>query len=190
MDSAEQDYIKKAKDGDRDAFVWLCEKYQPIVYSLQRKYYLKDFEQDDWLQESRIVCYQTVNTYRFDQGLTFGFFYKMNLQRHVFSLLRRQEALKRRIDRTVTSLDEKLEYQGEFFYTREDPQALTSFQHVTVREHLATFHTQLSFFEREVFANYLIGKELNEISSELRCPETKVKSGLDRAKRKFKNYMT
>jgi len=43
--------IQQALAGDQEQFQALYGQYQPVIYKCMKKYYLKDYDTEDWLQE-------------------------------------------------------------------------------------------------------------------------------------------
>lgn len=114
----------------------------------------------------------------------------MNLDRKFCSLLRKQCAQKRRLDITPISIDEMSELYGDAGYIAEELVSYHSFGAVFQRDTLQTFHEQLSFFEKKVFEYYLNGLSEPRISDQLECQIVKVKSAMDRIRRKFRVHVS
>ncbi|EOL49285.1 sigma-70 family RNA polymerase sigma factor [Enterococcus phoeniculicola] len=183
------DIIKAAKEGDEDAFAQLFQQYRPIVYHLQKKYYIRDFDSDDWLQEGQIICYQSLKAFDEKNGATFGSFFKRAMENRIRSLLRRQHALKRRTAELSVSLEEKMEVEGSEFLVSsgfEEPYAL---ENLLIREALGDYESIFSSFEKEVLNAYLLGESLEDIAEKKSMDIKKIRSAYDRAKRKIGNQM-
>lgn len=75
---------------DGAAFEEMFSQYLPIVYSMQSRYSIRDFDFDDWLQEGRIALNDALQSYCKGRGTTFGLYYKMIFENRIRSLLRRQ----------------------------------------------------------------------------------------------------
>ncbi len=80
---------------DSDAFAKIFEQYRPLVYKVIRHYYLRDFSDEDWLQEARLAMFKAVKRYDRHNGATFGSYYALVLRAHMNSLVRRHLAKKR-----------------------------------------------------------------------------------------------
>ena len=186
----EYELISQAKEGCEDAFESIFKKYVPVVLRQKRRYYLRYYELDDWLQEGRIVCHQSIANFDEAQNVTFGLFFKINFERWVVSALRFQEAQKRQIYRYTDSLENQIELHGEGFNpAEEDHRAGTSLEYIFVRETLENFSVSLSKFEKEVYRCILEGKDISQIAKELDVPEKKVICGYSRLKRKLKDQI-
>lgn len=187
--TTEKDLIKRACRGDSAAFLPLFQKYQPIVFKNQGKYHLKDLEPEDWHQEGQLVFFKTLKSYDERRGVSLGVYFKINFERHVYSLLRRQSAEKRKIDTNVTSLEGNLEKHGEGFVYQGKSKEDVSFGYVEIRESLADLNESLSPLEKVVFHAYLSGQSTSQISQKLNVSQSKVTNALDRIKGKLKNRL-
>ena len=182
--------IEKAKNGDNDAFETIFMKYTPIVLKQWGKYYLRDYELEDWLQEGRIVCYKSLQRYNSDVNVTFGLFFKINFERWIISAIRYQQAKKRKINHPVESLEQRIEERGDYnepfeFEYKKD----IRLEYIFVRESLEDLSKQLSSFEIKVYQHILEGTELADIAENLNVEEQKVIGGYSRVKRKLKKQL-
>ena len=183
--------LQQAKAGCEDSFEAVFLQYKPIALNMQKRYYLRDYDNDDWLQEARIVCYQSLKKYDSSMNVTFGLFFKINFERWVISAIRFQEAKKRQINRVTESLEQRFELKGEGLdMSEEDRHAETSMEYVFVREALEDFSSYLSKFEIQIYQYVLQGKDIDSIVSELGVSKQKVLAGYSRLKRKLKNIIS
>ncbi|MDV2577344.1 hypothetical protein RYX41_15060 [Lactiplantibacillus plantarum] len=58
----EQQLIHLAADGDDASINALAQQYVPVVWRLRRQYYVRNFDEDDWLQEGRIAVYRAAKS--------------------------------------------------------------------------------------------------------------------------------
>lgn len=182
----EKQLISLACIGNVEAFEVLFNRYRPIVYTLEKRYYLKDLDHDDWLQEGRIVFFQVLLRYDPKRGASLGKFYKLAFNNHIMSLLRKQNALKRRTDILCDSLEAL--NQKECYYDQRDKTPLPE-DYIILREQLVDYEMIFSDFERKVIGNFLLGFKLEEQSEALEIPEKKIRAAYDRAKRKLSQYL-
>ncbi|MBO0474179.1 RNA polymerase sporulation-specific sigma factor [Enterococcus sp. DIV0840] len=172
--------------GDPLAFDRLYRKYHPVVHKFRKKYYLKDFDREDWLQEGRIIFHRSLEKYEEEHSVSIGTFFKSNFENHIRSLVRKQCAIKRTIDAQSVSLDQKIEKQGESFFDYIGTEDTNVLEQMIIREKLEQLPTVLSPFERITFEEYMSGKELEEIAKDTDNREITVRSAYDRAKKKLK----
>nr|WP_159565088.1 hypothetical protein [Streptococcus halichoeri] len=76
----------------------LFEEVKPIILKSRRKYYIQLWDQEDWLQEGRIILYQLLASHPTlyeDRGRLLVYF-KTKFNNYVKDVIRGQESLKRR----------------------------------------------------------------------------------------------
>lgn len=181
--------INRVKENDSDALVDLYHQYKPIVFVLMNKYRIQEFDRNDWLQEGLICCYLSASSYEADKGISFGYYFKLNFIRRIFSVLRSQYAKKRNESQPVESLDSYLETHYELpvvFLKRS--QNLVLENQLILKDELEATLEQFSPFELDVFVKCLEGKENEDIGSELECSVKQVKNAFDRISQKTKIY--
>lgn len=167
--------IERAKKGCSYSFAYIFETYQPIVYRVKRVYHLMYFDTDDWLQEGRICCYKSIQTFDRKKGATFGSFFRMNFKHHVFSLIRHQEAYKRRTDKETGAINvEEIDGTKALVEKRSSE----NFKYIFYKENALLFSDSLSEYERQVFVKNTIEE----------CSQLKDKRALSRVKKKFMHY--
>lgn len=186
---SDEELIRMIRDGDGYPFQILFSRYHPLVTNLTKEYYLKSYEKEDLWQEARMVFHKTIQTYDKAKGHTFGNFYKLNFKHHIFSLIRKDMAKKRRIEKIVESLDGMLEKGMSPHYIMNGKEGLSALDILQVKEKLAGYHHTLSNLEQQVFSLYLKNKEIDEIAKQLKCDSLQIKNALDRCKRKMKQVL-
>lgn len=103
----DRNWIKKIRlDKDSEAFEKLFTKYLPVALNAASRYYFRFSDQDDLIQEARIVCYKAALSYQLESHIAFGVYFQRSLLNYFCSLLRKENALKRKADKTAESLDE------------------------------------------------------------------------------------
>ncbi len=100
-----EELLRAARNGDEEAFAALYQKYFPLLLRLKNTYYLRNYVTEDWEQEARIALYQALRTYEKSKGVSFGSYYKSIISNQIYSLLRKQNALKRRDQKDEVSID-------------------------------------------------------------------------------------
>lgn len=175
--------------GETGAFDQMYRQYYPLVYKFQKKYYLKGFDQEDWLQEGRIIFYKSLEKYEDSHQATIGKFFKRNFENHIRSLVRKQCATKRTADMQAVSLEQKVENQGESFIDCLRKEEVGVLEQLIIREKLEQLPVILSPFEQTTFQEYIGGKDLQQIATDQETAQTTVRSAYDRAKKKFKTII-
>lgn len=165
-----------------DDFERVFNKYIPVIYNMQARYLIRDFDGDDWLQEGRIALNDALHSYSQGHGTTFGLYYKMILENRIRSLLRRQRAQKRRAQQHAVSI-EKIGFESivEHFQYHEFVE-----ENMYISEVLLTGEISLSSLEKHVLYYYLKGEEPEKIAKRLNETEKVVNNALNRTKNKIK----
>ena len=171
--------ILQVRAGNDSAFVQMCEKYQNLIDSMSRKYYLMCLSeygsQDDFLQEAKMAFYNAIVKYDIEsQRITFGAFAKVCIRNRLVSCVRKYNSKKRR--------------KGE----GETGAALgSSLQDTVVRRELgekiiSLAESTLSAYEKKIFSLYLEGRKAKEISASLGKCEKSVNNAIYRIRLKLK----
>lgn len=88
-----------------EAFLQILERYQPLILKTINHWSIKYYDKEDLLQEAHFECHKALLSFKFDKGVTFGYYFKNNLNRRYFSLMRAAFAKKREINQHITSID-------------------------------------------------------------------------------------
>lgn len=117
--------ILAAKDGDEVALEELYRQYRPLVYSLRKKYFLRDLDEQDWFQEGFIIFYDCIKAYQENYGVSLGALFKRSFENRIRSLIRREFAYKRKSNLGAVSFEqtvaEGLEDLCRYTSHTEDP---------------------------------------------------------------------
>lgn len=183
----DEELILMIRSGDDSPFDSLFLRYRPLVKKLIHSYYLYGYENDDFFQEARVVFNSAIQKYDKDRGLSFGNYYKLMLKHHLFSLIRKDTAKKRRAAKFSESLEALIE-TGKFPLTSFSGKDFSFQETLEVKETIPEYFSSLSELEHQVFTLYLSSKGTDLIAEELCCEELQVVHALDRCKRKMKQY--
>lgn len=181
----EHQLINLAAQGDDQSIIWLTNQYTPVMLKLQRDYFIKNYDRDDWLQEARLTIYRAAVKYDAEQRGSFGTFYRLLLKHRVVDLIRRSQAHKRQPTRDVLSLDLPTEeVQEALLVTHRQPDVT-----VHVRQVVAEFPLSCSKFEAQVFNELLVGHTPEQIALNLAVDLSPVANAVDRCRRKLKQQL-
>lgn len=174
--------LKKSEPFDSVAFEEMFNQYIPVVYSMQNRYKIRDFDFDDWLQEGRIALNDAIQSYRKNRGTTFGLYYKMIFENRVRSLLRRQQAKKRLAQQQAVSIEKvgPVTFSERFYYHEFLEETMF------ISEMILTGEVVLSPLELRVLHSYLKGEETKNIAQQLNETEKAIHNALNRTKNKIK----
>ncbi|WP_225048100.1 sigma-70 family RNA polymerase sigma factor [Lacticaseibacillus kribbianus] len=175
MNEAELARIDRAQT-DSEAFETLFNQYRPMVLRQISRFYLRDFDRDDWLQEARIAMLKALQKFDGGQGSQFGPYFRLVLQSHYNSLLRLHLALKRRAEEQAINV----------FEVRED----VSPYHLSAQEVETDF---LVWLESDRFWDSLSPSERHALQANLAgrpdATDHHVARALERAHRKLERYL-
>lgn len=169
-----------------DMFEAEFEKCRGIVYALRKRYDLNGYDEDDWLQEGRLIYWKSRESYDESRGITLIGFFAINLQRHIISILRSQMAMKRNSGLETISLDELIWRVGDAGIKPKFDKGEDGAEGVVLRDLLSDFSSMLSRFESVVWVNLLLGKSSEEISETVDLTVDQVNNAVDRVKRKIR----
>lgn len=186
-----EEMVDLLKKGNMQYFDVLFKRFYPLIFKFEKTYHLKTLEREDFFQEARIVLYRSIKEYDEKRGMQFAGFYKLMLQNRIFSLIRRESALKRKSEKNTTSytrvgdLDFADKYVSE---TRKiEAEGIDSIIHV--REMSYSYFETLSAFEKEVFRNYMKGDDYETIAQKTNKSAKQVQYAYDRCRQKMKNLL-
>jgi len=181
MEAAEQELVKKAKSGDRDAFEALLKKYEVQVYNLAYRMLGNRFDAADILQEASFKAFQALP--RFQGRSSFGtWFYRIAANLCLLKL--------RRHKHTPASLDSMKirDPRGEgedkpLEVVDWSPNPAASLANEELKKTLEDSITKLPAIYRAPFILYEIEDlPVRQISEVLHISESAVKTRLHRAR--------
>lgn len=168
MNETQSELINRAKENDGEAFSRLFKQYRPIVSNLFHSYYVYDLEWEDWMQEAEVIFYVAIRDYNELLGVYFSIYYKTLLKRHLFSLIRRANAKKRRGNKQVVSIN-SLNETDKIQSLMSDTMEFKSINQVIISDTIKNMIDKLQPLDQKVFCAYLEGKTLKEISDRYEC---------------------
>ena len=184
-----EELLRAARDGDEEAFAILYQKYFPLLLRLKNMYYLRNYVYEDWEQEARIALYQALKTYENNKGVSFGSYYKSIISNQIYSLLRKQNALKRRDQKDELSIDQKVETEGPDFLAEITTQEPLAMQRLLLNESIEDCEIKFSKKEAKIFYYYMQGTDFKRMAEELSMDVKQVKSAYSRVKFKIKQHL-
>lgn len=181
MDNIE--LVLRARNGDGDAFLQLCEQYKGLLDSSSRKYSVMcsaDYSTfEDFSQEARVAFYNAVNRYDVDgQRITFGAFAKICIRNRLVSHVRKLSSKKRLKGESNVGTERDWSVQ-DTVVRRELGEKLISLA-----------EGQLSRYEKKIFSYYLEGRRAKEIASLVGKDEKSVNNAIYRIRLKLKKTVT
>lgn len=179
------DLLQEALAGNDDVFEDLFRLYRPVIYAIRNRYYLRDFEFEDWLQEGRICMFTSLQSYDDSLGVTFGTYFKSVFKNHIKDELRKQNAVKRQSLVGTISIDQYSLYNSYDFMDRSITVTPRVVDQLMVEEVLADFPQILSGLELDAFTAYVEGSDLDKVAAEHGVTCNRVKFAFQRSRRKL-----
>lgn len=167
-----------------DPFDELVEICRPITHGVTKRYFLPDYEVEDFLQEARTILVSSTQKWKIDKGMPFLQYYHMQLLNHLNMLVRKNHAQKRRINLETSSLDNLIEEAGIHVQGTACVTTLPE-EMLMLQETLDRYLVDLSPLESEVFKLYMSGQTCEEISQHLDTTADKVQNAIYRCRLKF-----
>lgn len=171
-----------SKKGDDEALRELFSHYRPLVYSIRNKYFLRDFDDQDWLQEGLITFHDCLQSFEPGFGTTLGAFFKRAFENRIRSFVRKECAYKRKSNQQTVSYEQKFLQEGNELAPDYNMSA-DPLDHILVQETLEECQDLLSTLEKEAFAVYVLGNQASITS------ERALRSAYDRSKRKITQHL-
>ncbi|AUB53891.1 sigma-70 family RNA polymerase sigma factor [Enterococcus mundtii] len=184
-----EELLCAARNGDEEAFSMLYQKYFPLLLRLKNIYYLRNYVSEDWEQEARIALYQALKTYENNKGVSFGSYYKSIISNQIYSLLRKQNALKRRDQKNEISIEQKIATEGPDFLAEITIQEPVAMQQLLLKEAFEDSDIKFSTKEAKIFQHYMQGNDFSEMERELSMDLKQIKSAYGRVKYKIKKHL-
>jgi len=173
----EQEWIRRARNGDDEAFAQLVHAYTPEVYRVVRRVATDSAEAEALVQEAFLRLWRKLSTYREQQPL-FPYLVSIALN------LGRDQWRRERLVNT-TGLEDDL---AEMADPQPDPE--TQVEEAELLQKLAHAVAALPHPYRAVIAlRYEAGMEYQEIAQVLHLPVNTVRTHLHRAKAYLKRLM-
>ncbi|MBS0936821.1 sigma-70 family RNA polymerase sigma factor [Lactiplantibacillus plantarum] len=181
----EQQLIHLAADGDDASINALAQQYVPVVWRLRRQYYVRNFDEDDWLQEGQIAVYRAAKKYQRLRQCSFGTYYRVLLSNQIIDHIRRTQARKRRPEGDILSLD----VNDEDILCNIQTLRASTLDVVHVREQVRIFPEICSAFEGLVFMDLLAGQSPERIALSRRVEVDQVVNATDRCRKKMRPFL-
>lgn len=187
---SDEELVRQAQGGDDGAVEFLLRKYQRLVRTWTRPYFLQGAEADDLIQEGMIGLYKAIRDYNF-RGSSFWAFARLCITRHVISAIKGTSRQKHLPLNSYLSLHRPLA-EGEGDRTLLEVLVSSESQNpesvVLGRERLESaqryLQRLLSGFEYRVFQLYASGLSYKEMAERLKTRPKSIDNALCRIKQK------
>lgn len=197
-DRQELDLIAKAQAGDELAMETLLKKYQGLLNYICDKYFLKDGERDDLMQEAMIGFVQGVKYFDPNNGKQFKNFAYLCVKRELDSCIKRSNRKKHMVLSDAVSMSSVVAgeegYEDKIAYLVEKDKCgnIISPENMMVEkesysEILDKITSLLSRMELNVLLMRMMGHSYNEITDALQLENKSVDNAIQRIRKKVSN---
>lgn len=181
--------------GEIEAYEYLMYKYQRLVLSKTKTYFLIGADREDIIQEGMIGLFKAIRDFKKDKLSTFISFADLCITRQIITAIKTASRQKHLPLNTYISLDKPI-YDTESNSTLMDTltisKTLDPQEIVISKEEFKNIEVNvlgiLSELERGVLFLYLDGQSYKEISGELNSHVKAIDNALTRIKRKLEKY--
>ena len=170
---------------DDTMFEELLWRFRPLIRHFMQMYSILHFDEEDYIQETRIVLQIALDRYR-GESLYFAGFFKKSLRNHWINLCKHQGALKRVNWAHCLSIEAN---EHNLAMDVMDSLCLSPEEHVIIAECKKEYWSHLSKLEKSVFSVFLQGRTVEEIATEVGTTEEKCRNALDRCRSKLQLYL-
>ena len=188
----DEEVVKLIKQGDDDAFSYLCEKYKDIINVKVSKYYIIGAERDDTVQEGMIGLFKAIKSYDETKQNSFKTFANICVERQLITAIKSSNRQKHQPLNSYLSLNNSA-YDND----DNDEELINTFDSKTIedpldtvmkKEYIAhienTIDKTLSVFEKQVLNRYIKGESYVDIANKLDAPVKSVDNAIQRIRKK------
>lgn len=192
----DEEVVIEAKDGNSRAQEYLISKYENLVKSKAKSYFLIGADKEDIYQEGMIGLYKAIRDFNPDKLTSFRGFAELCITRQIITAIKTATRQKHIPLNTYISLNKPI-YEDESERTLldvmsglkiSDPEELFIGQEQMeyIQKEIAKV---LSDLEMEVLTSYLDGKSYQEIACDLDRHAKSIDNALQRVKRKLEKCL-
>ncbi len=187
----EEEKIRQAQDGDKQAIELLINNNMDIVYAKARFFFIKGLDREDVIQEGLVGLYKAVRDYREDRAASFRGFAQLCIHRQLVSAIKRANRQKHIPLNNSTSIDKSIDFgEGSRSFKEILPNKNENVEEKYIYQEqlrilFVIIDEELTELEKEVFMQYLENKSYQEISANLKVNIKAVDNALQRARKKI-----
>lgn len=195
---SDEEIVQAFQWGDDDAFNLLVKKYEYLVCSKVKVYFILGGDREDLLQEAKLGLYKAARDFRTEGKSSFRGFAELCITRQLITAIKarnrqKHSPLNNAISLNIPKNSKRLEDDLILMEMLPHPRTVSPEQAVIERENKREREQMLqeilSSNEQDVFALYLKGQTYMQISQNLHLPQKAVDNALYRIKKKMKHHM-
>lgn len=192
---SEEDLVWHAQQGEREALEQLLLRYRGFMRYVCQRYYLKDGDQQDLLQEAAIGLLEAIKAYNHNTKVKFRNFAFICIKRELDSVVSRSNRKKRQVLNNALPIYSYVEEEnaryGSEYYTGEnlmksdkDTPESAIIAREGLRELLEFLQRELTLLEQKVLFLRIEGRSYREITDILEIRSKAVDNAIQRIRRK------
>lgn len=192
---SEEELVLYAQKGNDAALERLIYIYRGFIRYVCQKYYLKDGDQQDLLQEANIGFLEAIKAYNYSTGVKFRNFAYICIKRELDSVVSRSNRKKRQILNNAIPIysyveEENIRYGSEYYSgenfmkSDNDTPEETVIAREDVQELLNFLRKQLTSLEQKVLFLRIEGLSYREITTALEIQAKAVDNAIQRIRKK------
>lgn len=176
----DEDLIRLAKNGDREAINIIIERYQNIIKENFKNFFIVGASQEDLIQEGILGLLKAINSYE-DGRAPFKKYAILCIKRNILTAIKNSNTLKNTILNNAISINDlKEDKQYNKKLTLEDEaiskEKLSDYKNFAIKK--------FSKFENEIFQLLIRGYSYKEIAKILNRTNKQVDNAIQRIKKK------
>ena len=183
-----------AHGGDRDAEEILVKRYNRLVRTLARPYYLAGGDSDDLIQEGMIGLIYGVREFDGRKSASFHTFAEVCIRNRLYSAVRaaardKHMPLNQSVPLEIPFFDSHISFFDAALISQTNPEDLL-ISREGVLDALSGVRKQLSEFEAEILGYYLDGLTIREMAEAVSRSPKSVDNAVQRIRRKAARHLT
>ena len=192
----DEELVKFAQSGDRQAEEILINKYKDMVKGKAHLYFIVGADSEDVVQEGMIGIFKAVRDYQPDKNASFKTFVDICVNRQIITAIKRAGRQKHSPLNTSVSLSKPVgdDSEGETLETvlplpnNMDPEMIMVARD-TIDRIIINAPKLFSKFEQQVWEEYLKGKNYLVIADIMNRPPKSIDNAIQRIKKKITAYL-
>lgn len=175
---AENELIKKAQDGDKQAVQEILSKYKNLVRSIARRYTLQGGETEDLIQEGMVGLFSAIGDYNEDKGMSFKNFACLLVKQRIYDAIK---SAMRKKNSPMNNYVSIFQLEGELTGNAEEE----FLEDESGKDFIKLLGKILSNFELRVLLLYVDGLAYAEIAETVKKDVKSVENAIQRCRRKI-----
>jgi RNA polymerase sigma factor (sigma-70 family) len=179
---------------NEDSFKLIVAKYEKLIYFIlnnyKKRYYINKYDIDELYNESLILLYKCIFSFRDDLGFFFKSYYMTSLNNYLYNLLRSENSLKRANEFSDYSLDYIYDDNMIFSQVIADNKSSYHFNNLNycfLKDSIYKINGSLKSEEKLIFTYFIEGYQYKEIADMLKIKIKKVDNTIQKCRKLINN---